>query len=104
MTILQLKVDYDKFKAAGLQVPIPHGANFNPDDYVKCGAIPVENLENGEYYLGFSRQASLFRWNGERSVFERIDENGSCRNPPLNHFSNFDGTDVFIPMKVLENQ
>lgn len=101
MTIQQLKADYDKFKEAGLEIPIPPGASFNPADYLKLGAIPVENLKDGELYLGFSRQAFLFTWNAGRNAFIRINEGGT-RNPPLNHFSNFDGTDVFIPMKVVE--
>lgn len=104
MTIPQLETEADLFKSAGLSIPIPPGDDFNPDDYLLCGAIHVEDLKDGGVYLGFSRRANVCRWDASKNAFEKIIAGGECEEYPLNHFSNFDGTDVFIPIKVFEKQ
>ncbi len=104
MPIPQLEVEAGAFEAAGLIAPIPAGADFNPEDYLRCGALHVEDLKDGGVYLGFSRRANMCRWDASKNAFEKITAEGECEEYPLNHFSNFDGTDVFIPIKVFEKQ
>jgi hypothetical protein len=76
--------------------------NYVVKNYIRCGAIPKENLVIGKTYIGSCRNASEAIWNGEVFVYERTKFNRTF-NEKINHFEDDDGYDLFIPIKIKDD-
>lgn len=89
----QSKTVSEVMQSLGLEVPIGFHKDIDPEPYLDSKfALPVDKMEIGEIYEGISRSCNRAVWNGK---FFEGTRNG--KPYPLNHFTNFDGTDVFIP-------
>ena len=70
---------------------------------IRCGAIPINELEKDVWYEGTCRNASKAIWNGEKFLYERT-KFGDTFFEEINHFQEDDGYDVFVPLKKIENE
>jgi hypothetical protein len=93
----------EQLKKQGLMAPIDFG--FNPSkvpEYYATGLVMnVASLEDGATYLGFSRANITGIWDASHNTF-MVVKPVDGEDPlivPINHFENYDGTDVFIPVK-----
>ena len=58
-------------------------------NYIRCGAIPKKDLIVGKTYLGDCRNASEAIW-----IYDE----------EINHFEDDNGYDLFVPMKLKDNE
>ena len=65
--------------------------------------IPKKELEPDTEYEGICRNAGAAVWDGEEFVYKRY-KFGSWFDEKINHFEDDEGYDVFVPMKVIENE
>lgn len=72
---------------------------FVQDTLIRYGAIPIDKLEVGKTYIGFCRNASEATWQGEKFIYKRTKW-GFVYDEKINHFQNDDGFDVFVPIKI----
>ncbi len=93
------------------EVDIPSIPIVKKEDYeniiipnlIRCGAIPKNKLIVGKTYLGSCRNASEAVWTGNVFVYKRT-KFGYTYDENINHFQDDDGYDVFVPIKIKENQ
>jgi len=64
--------------------------------------ISKKELVKDMTYEGECRNAEKAIWNGEKFVYDRY-KFGSWYKENINHFEDDDGYDVFVPMKIIEN-
>lgn len=69
-------------------------------NYIRCGAIPKENLLIGKTYKGSCRNASKATWNGKEFEYQRY-KFGYVFTDTVNHFEDDDGYDLFVPVELL---
>ena len=80
----------------------------NKDDYqeivvknlIRCGAIPLDQLEIGARYEGTCRNASEAVWNGKQFEYKRY-KFGDWMDARINHFQEDDGNDLFVPIRKM---
>ena len=70
---------------------------------VRCGAIPKKDLIIGKTYIGECRNASEATWDGNTFVYKR-HKFGDTFDEEINHFEDDDGYDLFVPIKLKENE
>lgn len=68
-------------------------------NYIRCGAIPKDQLIIGEEYLGKCRNSDKALWDGKVFIYQRTKFN-STYTEKINHFEEDDGYDLFIPLKL----
>lgn len=66
--------------------------------YYEAGVIKKEDLEDGAYYWGTCRNASIARWDGKEFWYIR-QKFGSTFAESINHLEDDNGYDLFIPLK-----
>lgn len=67
-------------------------------NFIRCGAIPKNQLEVGEVYYGHCRNASEATWDGIHFIYIR-HKSGFTYPEIINHFQDDDGYDLFVPIK-----
>lgn len=67
-------------------------------NFIRCGAIPKDQLEIGETYYGHCRNASEATWDGKHFTYIRY-KFGFTYPEMINHFQDDDGYDLFVPIK-----
>ena len=72
-------------------------------NYIRCGAIPKKDLVVGKTYLGDCRNASEAIWNGKVFIYKR-NKFGFIYDEEINHFEDDNGYDLFVPMKLKDNE
>jgi hypothetical protein len=68
-------------------------------NFIRCGAIPKDELIVGKTYIGNCRNASEAVWNGKVFTYKRT-KFGCTYDEDINHFQDDDGYDVFVPIKI----
>lgn len=68
------------------------------------GAIKIEDLEEGNYYLGVGSHGFVGKWIPKRKAFIQLIPDESAEIPtyiamPVNYFTEFDGTGYFVPIE-----
>jgi hypothetical protein len=76
---------------------------FVQNTLIEFGAIPLDKLEIGKTYIGCCRNAREAVWLGEKFEYQRY-KFGLIFPEKINHFQDDDGYDVFVPIKVKEEQ
>lgn len=71
-------------------------------NFIRCGAIPKYKLIKDKKYLGKCRNADEAIWNGNKFIYKR-NKFGFIYEEEINHFEDEDGTDLFVPLKLIEN-
>ena len=104
---LNIKFDTaDENNMCYIDVPVCHTKEeeiFVQDELIKHGAIPLDKLEVGKTYIGSCRNAREAVWLGDKFEYQRY-KFGFTFHEKINHFQNDDGYDVFVPIKVKEEQ
>lgn len=72
-------------------------------NFIRCGAIPKKDLLVDRTYLGDCRNSNMATWNGEKFVYTRC-KFGMFYDEFINHFEDDDGFDLFVPIKLLEDE
>ena len=71
--------------------------------FIEHGAIPKEDLIVGQTYIGSCRNAHEAVWDGKEFIYKRT-KFGSTFDESINHFQDDDGSDIFIPIRIKENE
>ena len=74
---------------------------FVQEELIKHGAIPLDKLEVGKTYIGRCRNACEAVWMGDHFVYQRY-KFGFTFPEKINHFQNDNGYDLFLPIKIKE--
>lgn len=64
---------------------------------IELGAIPLEELEIGEWYYGNNRNATLGKWNGKN--FDHLTLSFNYYWDNSEHFQNDNGYALFTPIR-----
>jgi hypothetical protein len=97
---------FDEENRCCISVPCCQNKNeekFVQDTLIAHGAIPLDQLEVGKTYIGECRNAGEAVWLGDKFEYQRY-KFGFTFPEKINHFQNDDGYDVFVPIKVKEEQ
>lgn len=70
---------------------------------IKFGAIPKKDLIPGKTYIGECRNADEAVWNGSVFIYQRY-KFGDVFPEEINHFEDDDGYDLFVPVKLKEDE
>ncbi len=88
-------------KEMSCRVSVFAGRKNIGEEYVYV--IPKKELEKDTIYEGECRNADKAVWNGSEFIYNRY-KFGEWFKESINHFEDDDGYDVFVPMKVIENE
>ena len=72
-------------------------------NFIWCGAIPKTQLEVGKTYIGSCRNASEATWKGDHFTYKRY-KFGNTFEEDINHFEDDDGYDLFVPIKLKDDE
>lgn len=65
------------------------------------GVLRKEELKKGNFYYGTCRNASVAKWDGEKFIYIRY-KFGTYFLEDINHLSDDNGYDLFVPIKEVE--
>lgn len=92
---------WNKLKPFKDEKDVPHLPNplekFFVDKLIELGAIPIDELEIGEWYYGNYRNAKLGKWNGK--TFDHIRWSHGYYWDECNHFQDDDRYALFVPLR-----
>ena len=71
---------------------------------IGAGAIPKNELVDGQFYFGEYRNANVGRWIAEKQVFEHWRYKFGFRIDYCNHFEDDDGFALFVPLRVANEE
>lgn len=75
--------------------------NFYVPKLIGAGAIPKNQLIDGQYYIGNHRNCTVARWNAEKNEFEYNRHKwGQVFIDTCNHFEDDDGFALFVPIGI----
>lgn len=78
---------------------LPNDLNdFFINKLIELGAIPKEKLEEGIWYYGGHRIATISMWNGKKFLYWR-HKFGNIFVDTCEHFQNDDGYSLFVPIR-----
>lgn len=89
-----------------IDVPITDSETYKNiviPNFIRCGAIPKAQLEVGKTYIGSCRNASEAVWKGDHFTYKRY-KFGYTFDEDINHFEDDDGYDLFVPIKLKEDE
>ena len=67
---------------------------------IGAGAIPKNELVDGQFYFGEYRNANVGRWLAEKQVFEHWRYKFGYRLDDCNHFEDDNGYALFVPIRL----
>ncbi len=85
-------------------VPVVDEKTYNEiiiPNLIRCGAIPKKDLIVGKIYIGDCRNATEAIWKGNVFTYKRY-KFGTYFDEDINHFEDDNGYDVFVPIRVKE--
>ena len=71
---------------------------------IGAGAIPKNELVDGQFYFGEHRNANVGRWIAEKQVFEHWRYKFGYRLDDCNHFEDDNGYALFVPIRLANEQ
>ncbi len=77
--------------------------NYVIPNFIRCGAIPKDKLVVGKTYFGSCRNADKAIWLGDKFEYTR-NKFGASYKEKINHFEDDDGYDLFVPIKLKEDE
>jgi hypothetical protein len=73
------------------------------DRNIKAGMIPMSEMKDGAYYLGWCRNAVVAKWQADKECFIHWRTKFSdVFTEKINHPEDDDGYDVFVPLKEIQ--
>lgn len=91
---------FDEYSILGIHLPKPITDELYNELYSK-GILRKEELKINSYYLGQCRNADVAMWTGVDFIYMRYKFK-SYYVDKINHLSDDDGYDLFIPLKEVE--
>ena len=87
---------------------VPNIPRVDPVEYkefyvpklIGAGAIPKNELVDGQFYFGEYRNANVGRWIAEKQVFEHWRYKFGYRLDDCNHFEDDNGYALFVPIRL----
>ena len=87
---------------------VPNIPRVDPVEYkefyvpklIGAGAIPKNELVDGQFYFGEYRNANVGRWLAEKQVFEHWRYKFGFRIDHCNHFEDDNGYALFVPLRL----
>lgn len=87
---------------------VPNIPRVDPVEYkefyvpklIGAGAIPKNELVDGQFYFGEYRNANVGRWLAEKQVFEHWRYKFGYRLDDCNHFEDDNGYALFVPIRL----
>lgn len=77
--------------------------NFYVPKLIQRGAIPKQDLVDGQVYIGDTRNATAAKWNAEKQEFEYWRYKfGNSYIDTCNHFEDDNGFALFVPIRLGE--
>ena len=67
---------------------------------IGAGAIPKEQLIDGQVYIGQHRRCTIAKWNAGKNAFEYCRFKFTYFIDKCNHFQDEDGFALFVPIKL----
>jgi hypothetical protein len=67
---------------------------------IEAGAIPKEDLIDGQIYIGEHRRTTIAKWNQEKNHFDYMRYKWGWFEDECNHFEDDDGFALFVPIKL----
>ena len=92
------RFDENTIECINLPNPIPDELY---EELFSKGVLRKEELKKDFYYFGTCRNANVARWNGEKFTYIR-HKFGTSFPEDINHLSDDNGYDLFIPLKEWE--
>lgn len=91
---------------------VPNIPRVDPAEYrefyvpklIGAGAIPKNELVDGQFYFGEYRNANVGRWIAEKQVFEHWRYKFGYRLDDCNHFEDDNGYALFVPIRLANEQ
>ena len=91
---------------------VPNIPRVDPVEYkefyvpklIGAGAIPKNELVDGQFYFGEYRNANIGRWLAEKQVFEHWRYKFGYRLDDCNHFEDDNGYALFVPIRLANEQ
>ena len=91
---------------------VPNIPRVDPVEYkefyvpklIGAGAIPKNELVDGQFYFGEYRNANVGRWLAEKQVFEHWRYKFGYRLDDCNHFEDDNGYALFVPIRLANEQ
>ena len=71
---------------------------------IGAGAIPKNELVDGQFYFGEYRNANVGRWIAGKQVFEHWRYKFGYRLDDCNHFEDDNGYALFVPIRLANEQ
>jgi hypothetical protein len=83
--------------------PVPY--NFHLKYYYEKDIIKKEDLTDDTFYFGLCRNAGIAKWDTKENAFWYLRfKFGSYFFEKINHISNDDGYDLFLPTEVYNKE
>ena len=73
-------------------------------NFIRCGAIPKAQLVVGKTYIGSCRNAGEAIWKGDHFTYRRYKFGYIFDDENINHFEDDNGYDLFVPIKLKEDE
>ena len=91
---------------------VPNIPRVDPVEYkefyvpklIGAGAIPKNELVDGQFYFGEYRNANVGRWIAGKQVFEHWRYKFGYRLDDCNHFEDDNGYALFVPIRLANEQ
>lgn len=107
-TLARIMAKFDNLTNFEYPENIPYIPNVNNEFYynnilpnlLRCGAIPKNHLVKNTMYRGSSKYATEALWKGEYFIY-LYEKWGSKQIKKVNHFENYNGNDIFIPIEEI---
>lgn len=79
--------------------------NFYVPKLIEAGAIPLDELKDGCYYLGDHRNATIAQWNSSDQLFYYWRQKfNQCFTDSCEHFQTFSRYAVFTPIREVSKE
>jgi hypothetical protein len=79
---------------------LPVMNDFYINRLIQLGAIPKDELIDGEWYYGEYRNANLGKWNAKTEKFDHYRYKFSWIEDNCNHFQDDNGFALFVPLRL----
>ena len=85
------------------EIPNPL-TDFYINQLVKLGAIPKDNLKDGQWYYGNNRNTDTARWNAKTNTFDHFRYKIGWQWDTSNHFEDDNGYALFTPLRKVNEK
>jgi hypothetical protein len=100
----EIKSWWNELKPFVTEADVPNLPNPLTEFYIQrliqLGAIPLDDLVDGQWYYGNYRNSTLCRWDADKKLFHLLRYKFGYRWDTCNHFQHDDGYALFVPLRI----